>query len=103
IGLANIGVEAVIRDLAPRWAQMAAPVIVNINGESIHEYVQLATALDGIDGVAGLELNISCPNVREGGMAFGRDPQMAAEVTRSVRVASKLPLIAKLTPNTADL
>src|SRR5512142_1578615 len=65
IGLQNVGVEAVIAEKAPRWARWRVPVILNVAGESVDDYVQLAEMLDGVPGVAGLELNISCPNVAE--------------------------------------
>ena len=79
------------------------PVIVNIAGETVEEYHRLAEALDGVKGVSGLEVNISCPNVKAGGAAFGADPACAAEVTAAVRAAASLPVIVKLTPNTGDI
>lgn len=103
IGLQNPGVEAVIAEYAPLWAEWTVPVIVNIAGETVAEYVELARRLDEVPGVAGLEVNISCPNVDQGGMAFGVDPGSAAEVTRAVRRATTLPVIVKLTPNAARL
>lgn len=103
IGLQNIGVRAVIRDKAPLWEQWSVPVIVNIAGETYDEFRRLAAALDGVPGVAGLEVNVSCPNVDKGGMAFGCDPEMAAEVTRLVRQETSLPVIVKLTPNVGDI
>ena len=74
IGLQNIGVKAVIQEKAPVWAGWRVPVIVNIAGDSVDDYAQLARELDGIDGISGLEVNISCPNVRAGGAAFGANP-----------------------------
>jgi dihydroorotate dehydrogenase (NAD+) catalytic subunit len=103
IGLQNIGVKALIQEKAPVWAKWRVPVIVNIAGETVEEYRRLAEALDGVKGVSGLEVNISCPNVKAGGAAFGADPACAAEVTAAVRAASSLPLIVKLTPNTGDI
>jgi dihydroorotate dehydrogenase (NAD+) catalytic subunit len=102
IGLQNMGVEALIRDLAPIWATWRVPVVVNIAGESIEEYARLARRLDGVAGVSGLELNISCPNVATG-MEFGSSPEMAAAVTAAVRRETTLPLIVKLTPNVSDI
>jgi dihydroorotate dehydrogenase (NAD+) catalytic subunit len=102
IGLQNMGVEALIRDLAPIWATWRVPVIVNIAGESVEEYARLARRLDGVLGVSGLELNISCPNVATG-VAFGSSPQTAAEVTAAVRQETTLPVIVKLTPNVGDI
>jgi len=102
IGLQNMGVEALIRDIAPLWATWRVPVVVNIAGESIEEYARLARRLDGVPGVSGLEVNISCPNVATG-LAFGSSPQMAAAVTAAVRRETTLPVIVKLTPNVSDI
>jgi dihydroorotate dehydrogenase (NAD+) catalytic subunit len=102
IGLQNPGVDYVARVYAPRWATWDVPVIVNVAGDSVDEYLAVASRLDGVAGVAGLELNISCPNV-ESGLQFGIDPKMAAEVTRAVRSVTELPLIVKLTPNVTDI
>jgi len=102
IGLQNIGVEALIRDMAPIWVTWRVPVIVNIAGESIDEYARLARRLDGVPGVSGLELNISCPNVANG-LEFGSDPEMAAAVTAAVTRETTLPVIVKLTPNVSDI
>jgi dihydroorotate dehydrogenase (NAD+) catalytic subunit len=79
------------------------PVIVNIAGERIEEYAELARKLDKVPGVSGLEINISCPNVASGCMEFGNNPASAAAVTKAVREATTLPVIVKLTPNTADI
>jgi dihydroorotate dehydrogenase (NAD+) catalytic subunit len=103
IGLQNIGVEAVIREKAPVWTSWKVPVIVNIAGDTVDDYGRLAARLDGVAGVSGLEVNISCPNVRAGGAAFGTDPACAAEVTAAVRRGTSLPLIVKLTPTAADV
>jgi dihydroorotate dehydrogenase (NAD+) catalytic subunit len=102
IGLQNPGVDHVARVYAPQWATWDVPVIVNVAGDSVDEYVAVATRLNRVTGVAGLELNISCPNV-ESGLQFGVDPTLAAEVTGAVRVATDLPLIVKLTPNVTDI
>jgi dihydroorotate dehydrogenase (NAD+) catalytic subunit len=103
VGLQNPGVAAVVREKAPIWAKWHVPVIVNVAGESVDDYVQVAQALDGVPGIAAIELNISCPNQEAGGMVFGADPVLAAEVTREVRAACMLPLIVKLTPNVTDV
>jgi dihydroorotate dehydrogenase (NAD+) catalytic subunit len=103
IGLQNIGVAALIRDKAPIWAGWRVPVIVNIAGESVEEYARLAGALNGVPGVAALEVNISCPNIASGGLEFGTDPGSAAAVTAAVRAATTLPVIVKLTPNVSDI
>jgi len=102
IGLQNMGVEALIRDVAPIWATWRVPVVVNIAGESVEEYARLARRLNGVPGVGGLELNISCPNVATG-LEFGSSPQMAATVTSAVKWETTLPVIVKLTPNVSDI
>ena len=102
IGLQNIGIEAIVRDVAPLWATWRVPVIANVAGESVTDYVELARRLDGTPGVSGLELNISCPNV-ESGLEFGTDPRSAAELTSAVRRHTDLPLIVKLTPNVTSI
>ncbi len=103
IGLENIGIEAVIREKASLWSQWQVPVIINIAGESIEEYAQLAELLDGIDGISGIEVNISCPNVENGGMEFGVNTKTVSSVTLAVRSKTSLPLIVKLTPNITDI
>lgn len=103
IGLQNIGVEALIRDKAPLWTAWKVPVIVNIAGNTPEEYAEMAARLDGVAGISGIEVNISCPNVKKGGQEFGSDPQSAARVTQAVRKATSLPTWVKLTPNTADI
>jgi len=81
IGLQNPGVDAVIRKYSPTWAGWHVPVIVNVAGESIEDYVEVASRLDGVPGVAGIELNISCPNVGKGGLQFAIDAEAAGAVT----------------------
>ncbi len=103
IGLQGPGVDALVRDYAPQWARWDFPVLVNINGESAREYGELAARLDGVPGVAGLEINISCPNVEQGGMYFGNDPRAAASVTEAVRRRTALPVWVKLTPMVSDI
>jgi dihydroorotate dehydrogenase (NAD+) catalytic subunit len=103
IGLQGIGVDALIKEKTPVWAGWKVPVIVNIAGGTIDEYAAVAAKLDKVPGVAGLEINISCPNVRAGGAEFGADPESAAKVTGAVRKATLLPIIVKLTPNTAEI
>jgi dihydroorotate dehydrogenase (NAD+) catalytic subunit len=102
IGLQNPGVHTVIEQYAPIWATWHTPVIVNIAGESIEEFVELATLLEGVEGVAGIEVNVSCPNVLAGGAVFGADAEKVADVTAAVRRATTLPLIIKLSPNSGD-
>jgi dihydroorotate dehydrogenase (NAD+) catalytic subunit len=102
IGLQNPGVDHVARVYAPVWASWDVPVIVNVAGDSVDEYVAVARRLDAVPGIAGLELNISCPNVADG-LQFGVDPGRAAELTHAVRMATRLPLLVKLTPNVTDI
>lgn len=103
IGLDNIGVKAVIEDKAPIWAQWHVPVLVNIAGESIEEYAELARMLEGVAGISGIEVNISCPNVKAGGMEFGVSAEAAAAVTAAVKRGNSLPIIVKLSPNVTDI
>ncbi len=103
VGLQNPGVDYVIREEIPWLRQFDVAVIVNVSGHSFDEYAEIAARLDGVPGVDGLEINISCPNVKGGGMAFGTDPKMAAEVIKRVRSKTQLPVIAKLSPNVTDI
>ena len=103
IGLQNPGIHTVIEQYAPVWATWQTPVIVNIAGESIEEFVELATLLEGVEGVAGIEVNVSCPNVLAGGAVFGADAHTVADVTAAVHRATTLPLIIKLSPNSGDV
>jgi dihydroorotate dehydrogenase (NAD+) catalytic subunit len=103
IGLQNPGVDAVVEKYAATWAGWRTPVIVNVAGESVGDYVEVVRRLDGVPGVAGIELNISCPNVGKGGLQFAIDADAAAAVTAAVRRATDLPLLVKLSPNVADI
>jgi len=103
IGLENVGVKAFIAEKLPFLRDFDVPVIANIFGETVEEYQEVAELLNGARGVCALELNISCPNVKKGGVAFGADPALAAEVTAKVKAVSSLPLIVKLTPNVTDI
>ena len=103
IGLQNIGLDALINEKAPVWAGWQVPVVVNIAGRTIDDYAELARKLDKVLGIAGLEVNISCPNVKAGGAEFGANAESAAKVTEAVRKATTLPVIVKLTPNTAEI
>jgi len=103
IGLQNIGVNALIKEKAPIWARWRVPVIVNIAGETIDDYAQLASRLDGVAGISAIEVNISCPNVKAGGAEFGANPESAADVTAAVKASTSLPILVKLTPNTGDI
>jgi dihydroorotate dehydrogenase (NAD+) catalytic subunit len=103
IGLANVGLEAFLRDKLPKLGKFTIPIIVNIYGHHTEEYGELASALKGVEGVAALEVNISCPNVECGGMAFGIDPATSARVTESVVKNTDKPVIVKLSPNVTDI
>ena len=102
IGLENPGAAEVARIYGPKWAKLRVPVIVNVAGYSIDDYVFVVEALAQTPGVVAFELNISCPNVK-GGMLFGFDPLLAGDVTRAVRETTDLPIIVKLTPNAPDV
>lgn len=103
IGLQNPGVERFLGEHLPYLRQFSTPVIVSIAGNTIEEYVAAAEKLAGANGVSALELNISCPNVKQGGLQFGVDPLGAAEVTRAVKRAADLPVIVKLSPNVTSI
>jgi len=102
IGLQNVGVEKLISEKLPYLRQFNLPIIININGKRIKDYVELAKRLE-IEDIAGIELNISCPNVEQGGMSFGVDSVLTTQVVESVREATELPLIVKLSPNVTDI
>ena len=103
IGFQNIGVGRLVSEVAPVWERWRVPVLVNIMGDTVSEYGQLAARLDETPGVAGLEVNISCPNVAVGGLEFGQDPQAAADVVAEVQRHTSLPFAVKLTPSVADI
>ena len=103
IGLENVGVERFITEKLPYLQGLDSPVIVNILGDSIDDYANLAARLDKVEGIGALEINISCPNVKKGGVAFGTDASMAAAVTSAIRQATTLPIIVKLSPNVTDV
>lgn len=102
IGLENPGVEVFLKETLPRIARYHMNVIVNISGTTVEDYGELARRLD-VPGVAAIEVNISCPNVKEGGIVFGTDPKLAASVTRMVKSSTKKPVIVKLSPNVTDI
>ena len=106
IGLQNVGVEVLIKEKLPYLKKFNTPVIINISGDTMEEYVKLAGILGEISaemGVSGLEINISCPNVKKGGMAWGTDAKETYKIVSSIRKATTLPLIVKLTPNVTDI
>lgn len=102
IGLENPGVEVFLNETLPRIKKYQMNVIVNISGATVEEYGELAGMLD-VDGVAAIELNVSCPNVREGGIVFGTDPKAAAAVVRAAKANTRKPVILKLSPNVTDI
>ena len=102
IGLENPGIEAFCRDILPEAAKLPTSFIVNISAGTAEEYGEMAQMLD-VDGVDGIEVNISCPNVKEGGIVFGTDPVQAARVTQEIRKHTKKPVIVKLSPNVTDI
>ena len=103
VGLQNIGVEAFTAEKLPYLRKFDVAVIANIYGETYAEYSKVAGKLSSVKGVHALEVNISCPNVKKGGLSFGADPKAAAEVTRRVKGETNLPVIVKLTPNVTDI
>ncbi|MGB9802786.1 dihydroorotate dehydrogenase [Desulfofundulus sp.] len=103
IGLQNPGVDYFIEVAMPYLRHFDLPVIVNIAGDTVEDYAALAARLDGVPGVAGLEVNISCPNVKKGGLAFGADPDSASAVVRAVKGATRLPVLVKLSPNVTSI
>ena len=103
IGLQGIGVKRFVAEKLPILRDQAAVVIVNICGSTINEYAEIARILDDADGVSALELNISCPNIKKGGMMFGGSLQGTHDVVAAVRKATKLPIIPKLTPNVGNV
>lgn len=103
IGLANVGVEAFCTEKLPTLRQRGVTVIANIFASSVEDFVAIAERLDAESGVTAIELNVSCPNVKEGGIEFGKDPRMCARVTEAVRHATKLPLWVKMSPEAGDI
>ncbi len=103
IGLQNVGIDRFLSEKMPYLKALGVPVLVNILGDSIEEYREIASRLRGVEGVAAIEVNISCPNVKKGGVAFGTDPRMAAAVTEVVRRHSSVPVMVKLSPNVSDI
>lgn len=106
VGLQNVGLEALITEKLPYLQKFNTPVIINISGDILEEYVELARKLDEVSQdkeIAGLEINISCPNVKQGGMAWGTDPRSTYQVVNEVRKITNLPLITKLSPNVTDI
>ncbi|MDY6790324.1 MAG: dihydroorotate dehydrogenase [Thermodesulfobacteriota bacterium] len=103
IGLENVGIEAFVKEKLPYLKKLTTPVFTNIYGENIGDYARLAARIDELYEIAGIEVNISCPNVKAGGIAFGVVPETAAEVVGAVRKNTSKPLIVKLSPNVTDI
>lgn len=103
IGMENVGLEAFVHNKLPFLQTLDTPIILNIYGHNIEQYAELAERIRDLEGIAGIEVNISCPNVKAGGIAFGTDPKMAFQVTKAVREKTKLPLVVKLSPNVTDI
>ena len=103
IGLENVGIDGFIKDKLPFLETLRPPTIANIYGKTIEEYARLAERIEPLDAVKGLEVNISCPNVKEGGVAFGSDPKIADEVVKAVREKTTKHLMVKLSPNVTDI
>lgn len=103
IGLENPGVEVFINEYLPYLEEKRVTVVANIAGNTLEDYAALARRLEGCPGIAGLELNISCPNVKQGGLQFGTDPEMVKKVVEAVKAETSLPVIPKLSPNVTDI
>jgi len=103
IGLENVGIQAFVDEKLPYLKRLHVPVIVNIYGHFIEEYAELAAVVDAVDGITGIEVNISCPNIKAGGVAFGVRPESAHSVIAAVRKETEKPVIAKLSPNVTDI
>ena len=103
VGLQNIGVEAFIRDKVPQLARVPTPYFVNVFGYAPEDYVEVVRRLEGVEGPAAYELNVSCPNTERGGMVFGSDPGLLGELVGALRTETRRPLIVKLSPNVARI
>jgi dihydroorotate dehydrogenase (NAD+) catalytic subunit len=103
VGLQNVGVRAFVAEKLPKLRAYRTAVVANVFGKTVQEYVQVVEVLEGAEGLAAYELNISCPNVSKGGTHFGSDPRLAAEVVEAVRKMAKRPLWVKLSPNVTDI
>jgi len=103
IGLENVGLKAFVKEKLPFLKRLETPIFVNIYGKSVVEYAELAARLDDIEDVSGIEVNISCPNVKSGGLAFGAYPDSASEVVNAIRDKTEKPMMVKLSPNVTDI
>ncbi|MBU4344837.1 MAG: dihydroorotate dehydrogenase [Desulfobacteraceae bacterium] len=103
IGLENVGLVSFVEEKLPFLKELSIPIIINIYGKDNREYAELASRIDDIEEIAGIEVNISCPNVKAGGAAFGTDPDAACKIVKAVRNNTGKPLMVKLTPNVTDI
>ncbi|MFQ5669152.1 MAG: dihydroorotate dehydrogenase [Acidobacteriota bacterium] len=103
IGLQNVGVDSFLTEKLPALRAYDTAILANVFGESPGEYVEVCRRLEGADGLAGIELNVSCPNTEKGGMEFGTDPRVLERLVRAVRKVTTLPLVVKLSPNVTDI
>lgn len=103
IGLENIGIEAFIAEKLPFLKTFDTPIIANIYGSDVSEYAKVAARIEKVDRISGVEVNISCPNIKAGGIAFGADPELAYTVVKAVRERTEKPLMVKLSPNVTDI
>lgn len=103
IGLQGVGVRSFVQDVLPRLRPYDTAVIVNVCGDTVEEYAEVTRIVDQAPGVAAVEINISCPNVKTGGIAFGTDPRMTRDVVAAVKKSTRLPVIPKLSPNVTDI
>jgi dihydroorotate dehydrogenase (NAD+) catalytic subunit len=103
IGLQNPGFQEFIKNKLPYYRDLKTHLIINFFGNTQKEYIELAGRFDSVPGISGLEMNISCPNIKKGGIVFGTDPQMAYRLVQAVRKATQIPLIVKLSPNVTDI
>ena len=103
IGLQNVGVDRFVKEKMPFLRRLKPPLIVNIGGQSVEEFAELSSRLNKVEGIHALEINVSCPNVKKGGMQFGTDPEATYQVVKAVREKTDHTLITKLTPNVTDI
>jgi dihydroorotate dehydrogenase (NAD+) catalytic subunit len=103
IGLQNPGLDKVLSEELPWLEQYDVPIVANIAGTTVEDYVEVATRITEASNVQAIELNISCPNVKRGGITFGTDPRIAAELTKEIKQVAKVPVFVKLSPNVTDI
>ena len=104
IGLANVGLEVFLKEKVPQLERIPSPIFVNVAGRTIDEYIEVAARLDEVEQISGLELNISCPNVKEGGITFGTEAKQVSKIVSAIRqVVKRCLLVVKLSPNVTDI